>query len=67
VHHLDQIGAALHTALTPEGRRAAPSTVAKFFYIFDQLYCIEKSTDGVADLIRRTLGRARLPVLPQTA
>lgn len=67
VHHLDQIGAALHTALTPEGRRAAPSTVAKFFYIFDQLYCIEKSTDGVADLIRRTLGRARLPVLPATA
>ena len=67
VHQLDQLGPALHAALSPSGRRADPVKVAKFFYIFDQVYCAEKSTSGVADLIRRTLGRARLRVLPATA
>ncbi len=67
VHQIDQLGPALHAALSPAGRRADPVKVAKFFYIFDQVYCAEKSTGGVADLIRRTLGRARLPVLPATA
>jgi hypothetical protein len=67
VHHVDQIGRALEAALDPSSRRVDDARVAKFFYIFDQLYCVEKSTDGVAALIRRTLGRDRLPVLPATA
>lgn len=67
VHRLDQIGSAVHAALSPDTRRADSEKIAKFFYIFDQLYCIEKSTEGVAALIRRALGRAPLPVLPATA
>lgn len=67
VHALDQVGPALRTALSPSGRRVDAEKVAKFFYIFDRMYCVEKSTDGVASLIQRALGRSRLPVLPATA
>ena len=67
VHHIDQVGSALDAALDRARSRADARKIAKFFYIFDQLYCVEKSTDGVATLIRRTLGRERLPVLPATA
>ncbi len=67
VHHIDQVGSAVAAALDPARRRADARKIARFFYIFDQLYCVEKSTEGVAGLIRRTLGRERLPVLPATA
>lgn len=67
VHELAQLGQILATALSPSGRRADPDKVAAFFYIFDQIYCIEKSVDGLAALIQRTLGRARQPILPQFA
>lgn len=65
--NIDQIGTALGAALDPASRLAAPARVAKFFYIFAQLYCVEKSTAGVASLIRRAFGRERLPVLPVSA
>lgn len=67
VHGLEPLGAALGAALSAAGRRADARTVARFFYIFDRLYCVEKSAEGVAALIRRTVGSAPLPVLPATA
>jgi hypothetical protein len=67
VQALTHLGQTLATALSPSGRRADPDNVAAFFYVFDQIYCVEKSGDGLAALITRTLGRARLPTLPQLA
>jgi hypothetical protein len=68
VQHIDRLGFAIAQALDPARHRVVdPRKIAKFFYIFDQVYCVEKSADGVAALIRRTLGRERLPVLPATA
>jgi hypothetical protein len=62
VHDPAQIGQALDASLAPAGRRVDPDRIARFFYILDQIYCIEKSEHGVAGLLQRTLGRDSLPV-----
>lgn len=67
VQSLEQVGPALAAALDPDRRRADEDRIARFFYVFARIYCIERSTVGVASLVRRTLGRERLPVLPATA
>lgn len=67
VHDIAQLGAALLAALSPAGRRVDAGRIAKFFYILDRVYSIEKSADGLAALIQRTLGRSSLPILPATA
>ncbi|MCC6164444.1 MAG: hypothetical protein IT182_13925, partial [Acidobacteria bacterium] len=51
------------TALSPSGRRADPARLSSFFYIFDRLSCIEKTADGLASLILRSLGRRRFASL----
>jgi hypothetical protein len=67
VQDADRIEDVLERALDSNQRRVDADRIAKFFYIFEQLYSIEKSADGVAGLISRTLGRKRLPVLPVSA
>jgi hypothetical protein len=64
VQHPDDLPRVLAAALDPTRRRADATTVARFFYAFDRLYCVEKSVEGVAELIARTLGRAPLAMLP---
>jgi hypothetical protein len=58
VHGLSQLGPALDQALQPAGRRRDPGAVAKFFYVLDRLYCIDKSESGVAGLLCPSSRRA---------
>ncbi|MGC4086160.1 MAG: hypothetical protein QM736_29570 [Vicinamibacterales bacterium] len=63
VQDLGQLGPAILGALSPSGRRADPDRLSPFFYIFDRLYCIEKTAEGLASLMLRSLGRRRLASL----
>jgi len=58
-----QIGSAIAAALSASGRRLDPDRVARFFYVLDRLYCVEKSERGLCDVILRTLGRAPLATI----
>jgi capsule polysaccharide export protein KpsC/LpsZ len=58
-----QIGPAIATALSTSGRRLDPDRVARFFYVLDRLYCVEKSERGLRDVLLRTLGRAPLATI----
>jgi len=56
VHDASQFGGVMQQALKSEaGTTANAIQAARFFYIFDRHFCVEKSESGLARLIHRTL------------
>ncbi len=64
VQNLCDLDHTIMTALDPKNRRIKQKDIAKFFYIFDDLFCLEKDENSILDLMLKSCGKISFPVLP---